>query len=138
MLSIWVFALLSGVANACLSEPRSPLTNAVLLAGAAHHPERAHERLFEAAAHGILATAGAESDGDLDKAPCLKTCDETSQTLLKQPPRVDPADQPALVLPHARWGSVLSHAAHTPGRMPTGEADRPSRPLRVQFSRLAL
>lgn len=140
MLFVWVFALISGIANACLAQPRGEPARASAHAHTAAPAAMAQlgRHAAVAAEHGLPAAAAAPFDAPADNAPCLKACDETSQTLLKEAPRADPADQQPLALPGAPWCSAPSHAAGAPRRTFAGGAGRPSRPLRVQFSRLAL
>jgi hypothetical protein len=90
MLLVWVFALLSGVANACLTEPRGELAHAGIQVSQADPPAPAavQPHAADQAQHGEHP----------DKAPCQKSCDASSQTLLKQLPKVDTPDLQALVL----------------------------------------
>ena len=130
MLFVWVFALLSGVANACLTEPRSELAHASLHASQPHHPAQAanHPHAADQAPH----------DGHPDKAPCQKSCDESSQTLLKQLPKLDTPDLQATALPIYTWVSDLRMAPAAPIRAALAAVPPPAPPPRVQYSRLAL
>lgn len=129
MLLVWVFALLSGVANACLTEPRGEPTH-----GGTHAPEREHAAKVAAHPH---AADQAKHDEHPDKAPCQKACDASSQTLLKQLPKRDTPDLQVVALPiYAQatfhWAPVALVRAARAAVPPL------SRPPRVQFSRLAL
>lgn len=133
MLLVWVFALLSGVANACLTEPRGEPAHAGTHASQADHPSpgAVQPHAADQAQHGEHP----------DKAPCQKSCDASSQTLLKQLPKFDTPDLQALVpathgqasdlhmAPAALVRAALAAVAAVPP---------PSPPPRVQFSRLAL
>jgi hypothetical protein len=128
MLLVWVFALLSGVANACLAE-REP-QHAGSHASQAGHPAAADLR--------AQAADQAQHDEHTDKAPCQKACAQSSQTLPKQLPKVDapqllaatsaPAS-PTIDLHWVPTGLVRTALAAVPP---------PSPPPRVQYSRLAL
>ena len=130
MLLVWVFALLSGVANACLTEPRSELARAGTQVSQADPPARAT----------VLPHAAdqAQHDEHSDKAPCQKSCDASSQTLLKQLPKVDTPDLQALVLAPHRQVNDLHMAPAALVRAALAAVPPPSPPPRVQFSRLAL
>lgn len=130
MLLVWVFALLSGLANACLTEPRSELAHAGTQVSQADHPARAT----------VLPHAAdqAQHDEHSDKAPCQKSCDASSQTLLKQLPKVDTPDLQALVLAPHRQVNDLHMAPDVLVRTALAAVPPPSPPPRVQFSRLAL
>lgn len=130
MLLVWVFALLSGVANACLTEPRAEPAHAGTHASQADHPapDTVHHR----------AAARVEHDEQPDKAPCQKSCDATSQTLLKQLPKFDTSDLQALAPAIHRQVSDLYMAPVALVRAALAAVPPPSPPPRVQFSRLAL
>lgn len=130
MLFVWVFALLSGVANACLTEPRDELARSSLHASQLDHP--AHS------AHHSHAADQAEHDGHPDKAPCQKSCDESSQSLLKQLPKLDTPDLHAAAFPIYTRASDLIMAPDAPGRAALAAVPPPAPPPRVQYSRLAL
>ena len=89
MLVVWMFALLSGVANACLTEPRGEPAHAATHTSPTQHPTSAavQPHAADQAQHGEHS----------DKAPCQKSCDASSQTLLKQLPKVDTPDLQAPV-----------------------------------------
>ena len=104
MLFVWLFALASGVANACLLEPHRVHDHGLPLS----HMSATGATLGIAGDH---AESFAHDDGDSDTGPakksCLKACDEGSQSLLKNPSSFDLADPglPPLVagaLPRSR------------------------------------
>ncbi len=130
MLLVWVFALLSGVANACLTEPRGELAYAGTQVLQADHPAPAavQPHAADQAQHGEHP----------DKAPCQKSCDASSQTLLKQLPKFDTPDQQVLVPAPHRQASDLHMAPAALVRAALAAVPPPSPPPRVQFSRLAL
>jgi hypothetical protein len=130
MLLVWMFALLSGVANACLTESRGEPAHA------GPHASQG-EPLAEAATHPRAADQ-AQPDEHPDKAPCQKSCDESSQTLVKQLPRLDTPDlQVALPQPYTQ-ASGLHLASAALVRAALAAVPPPSPPPRVKFSRFAL
>ncbi|HWH73347.1 MAG TPA: hypothetical protein VNV16_03685 [Methylibium sp.] len=130
MLLVWMFVLLSGVANACLTAPRGELAHTGALASHADHPVRAAVQPHE--------VDQAQHDEYADKTPCQKSCDASSQTLLKQLPKLYTPDLQTLVPPTYTLYSnqQLASAAHV--RAALSAAPPPSPPLRVQYSRFAL
>lgn len=140
MLAVWVFALLSGVANACLTEPHGEPAHTGLHSSRPDHPAQTPQ-------HALTAPALTQAqhtvdhhhpDQHPDKAPCQKSCDESSQTLLKQMPKLDTPDlQPTLISSRPCPGLALQAPNVTGGTLVAG-IPPPSPPLRLQFSRLAL
>jgi hypothetical protein len=130
MLLVWVFALLSGVANACLTEPRGELAHAGTQVSQADQPARAAVQ--------PRAADQAQQGEHPDKAPCQKSCDASSQTLLKQLPKFDTPDLQALVPATYRQARDLHMAPAVLVRAALAAVPPPSPPPRVQFSRLAL
>jgi hypothetical protein len=130
MLLVWMFALLSGVANACLTEPRGEPGHAATHTSPADHPAPAVVKPH--------AADQAQHGEHPDKAPCQKSCDASSQTLLKQLPKFDTPDLQALVPAPYRQASDLHMAPAVLVRAALAAAPPPSPPPRVQFSRLAL
>lgn len=129
MLLVWVFALLSGVANACLTEPLGEPAHAGSRASQADHPA-------PAAVHRVADQA--QHDEQPDKAPCQKPCDESSQTLLKQLPKLDTPGPQAAAPPTASQAIDLHMAPAALVRTALAAVPPPSPPPRVQYSRLAL
>jgi hypothetical protein len=123
MLALWVFALASGFANACLLENPASVAHraAVEIAYAPGTPGHA-----EAAAHHAL---------DSSRATCLKACDEGSQALQAAAggSLLDPGSAPlaAMAWPRLPDASVQYRAAdpHPPLADP---------PERIRYSRWAL
>ena len=130
MLLVWMFALLSGVVNACLTEPRGEPGHAATHISPADHPATAAVRYH---------AADQAQDGEHpDKAPCQKSCDASSQTLLKQLPKFDTPDLQALGPVPYRQAIDLSMAPAVLVRAALAAVPPPLPPPRVQFSRLAL
>lgn len=130
MLLVWVFALVSGVANACLTEPRGELAHAGLHASQSEHPVQA--------AHHAHAADQAQHDEHPDLAPCQKSCDESSQTLLKQLPKLVTPDLQAVAFPTYMQTSNLRMAPTALVRAALAAVLPPTPPPRVQYSRLTL
>lgn len=130
MLLVWVFALLSGVANACLTEAHSELPHA-----GQHEPRDEHSAPAPLHAHAADRT---QHDQQPEKAPCQKSCDESSQTLLKQLPKPATPDLQAVLAPSWEWAGDLHKPPPALTRAAAATVPPPSPPPRVQFSRLAL
>ena len=132
MLLVWLFALASGVANACLLEARGTHAHAVA-AGAAATVEAP---TISAGHAGAIASH--HDDGvQAAKASCLKVCSEGSQVLVTPDFKVSHADCgppiPIAVLWMPAAPVVLVH-----DRMDAAVPASAGPPIRVRFSRLAL
>lgn len=130
MLLVWVFALLSGVANACLTEPRGDPVHA-----GSHAAQLDHRAQASTHSHGEVST---QHDQRADKASCQKSCDESAQMLVKPPPKFDAPDLQAVVVPAGAWSGGLHGAREVLARTVMAAVLPPAPPPRVQFSRLAL
>ncbi|MEO5670069.1 MAG: hypothetical protein ABIR26_05180 [Ramlibacter sp.] len=124
VLLVWMFGLTSGVANACLLEARE---------GHHHGSPEANEISI-----GTVEAITTHRDGsDTSRAPCLKFCDDSSNSLVKQQATVDltdPAHAPFIV---GAWPVVTTAVfpfvrEAVRWRPPSGP------PIRVRFSRLLL
>lgn len=130
MLLVWLFAMASGVANACfLQSPEAHPTSKVSAAITSH----AHD--------GLLSHSGTAADhhevSDSSKESCLKACDEGAHTLLKAQSGVDHADPgPAPVIATLWTGSL--QVVSVPRRMDDLAVPIVGPPLRVRYSRLVL
>ena len=114
----WVFALFSGVANACLIQPVAPVDR---------HLEHAHH-------HAADETGGPDNDGG--KAGCLKFCTDESSALTKT--KTSHADLPGpTLLASVDWQSATPVAAVVPWR----PVERPASvgpPLFLRLLRLTI
>lgn len=133
VLLVWLFALASGVVNACLLEARQTHSNI----SAAASFEAAQEHAIEP---GHMSTVASHNAGsDTFKAPCLKVCDEGSRSFLpKLNATVAQIDLGAAPLVAVLWSAVAPIVAT--GLQKTDDL-RPSTarpPIRVRYSRLAL
>ena len=138
MLFVWLFALASGVANACLLEPHGAHDHGSPLS----HLSASGTTLGLAGDH---AQGFAHDDGDSDPGPgpapakesCLKACDDGSHSLLKQAYSFDLADPGLAPLVAAAWAAEV-HLAPASGRPHDFQLPERGPPVRVRFSRLAL
>lgn len=131
VLLVWVFALASGIANACLLEwtgPHSTESNAVIVE-TTHTPN-------ELAAL-VDTSTGHDDKLDTGKESCLKFCDQGTHTLPTAHSIVDNAD-PGL----APWVVTLwtgsQQRVSVPRRMMDAAIPVFGLPVRVRYSRLAL
>lgn len=131
VLLVWLFALASGVANACLLEARQTHAHIATVASS------------EAAAHAFAIVpghAGAVADGVDEshvKAPCLKVCDDGTRSFPKQDSTVAQTDPGPAPLVLVLWNTVAPAIAAFPQRDVEPSAT-PEPPIRVRFSRLAI
>ena len=133
MLFVWLFALASGLANACLLEPH----------GADNHGSALSHLSASGTMPGLAgdhAQGRAHDDSDSDPAPakgsCLKACDG-SQSLLKQACNFDFADPGLAPLVGAAWLAEVLLASAS-GLLQHFRLPERGPPIRVLFSRLAL
>lgn len=131
VLLVWVFALASGIANACLLEwtgPHSTESNAVVVE-TSHPPNDLVALVDNSTGHNDKLDTGKES--------CLKVCDQGTHTLPTAQSSDDNAD-PGL----APWVVTLwtgsQQRVSAPRRMMTATIPIVGLPVRVRYSRLAL
>ena len=131
MLLVWVFALASGVANACFLE--TPAHHATAAKGSAATTSQAAAELL---AH-LDATAGHHDDSNSTKETCLKVCDDGTHTLPKGSSGVDLTDPgpPPLV---TTLGAGSVHVVSTSGRVDDMALPMVGPSIRVRYSRLVL
>lgn len=129
VLLAWLFAMASGVANACLLE--TPTTHAHVVTAAS---DGALVSAVMAGHTGAVADDGQESSAA--KAPCLKVCDESSNAVVSQP-NMAQADTGPAPLVRVIW---LVAAADRVAPIQTGNPwpTATKLPLRLRYSRLAL
>ena len=132
VLLVWLFALASGVANACLLETPSTHAHAHVVAAAASGGVPVP---FVMAGH----TGAVADDGDKSsaaRASCLKVCDKSPNALTTQPSRAL-ADTGPAPLVRVLWPvTVAERVANSSAGDP--EPATAELPLRVRYSRLAL
>jgi hypothetical protein len=132
VLLVWLFALASGVANACLTQAKEIPGHSSL----ATHSSSSEKGHATSAAYG-----GAVSKHDpgleASKSQCLKVCDDGSQSLTKQRAAADLTYSdlaPLLALAWTTVTPVVSALALT-GFQQSPDAELP---IRIRLSRLAL
>ena len=129
VLLAWLFALASGVANACLFE--TPTTHVHVVAAAS---EGARVSAFMAGHTGAVADDGDESS--TANAACLKVCDESSNALATQLSRALADTGPAPLVKVLWPVAAADRVAPSPPGDPWPTATK--LPLRLRYSRLAL
>ena len=129
MLLLWLFAVSSGIVNACVLQP---------------HGTDAHLAGVQPSTHATAPIAGhAETlvghDGSLDAsmAPCLKVCDDSSRALVKLQLLFDWADPDPALTDSMLWAAALPLVS-VQRHMDTPPAATSEPPVRVRYSRLAL
>ena len=130
-LLVWLFALSSGVANACLLEAPAKHVHT--------HSHVAKARSDAAYAHVALAGAaeGSEHVSDVPKEACLKACDDGSKAPVKLQLRLHLPDSGVAALAAVAW-DVASPGVSAPSQMDSLWPLIVGPPLRVRYSRLAL
>lgn len=130
VLLVWLFALASGVANACLLEARE--THAHIATAASS--EAAHASVILPGHTGAVADGVGESHF---KAPCLKVCDDGTRSFPKQEGAVAQNDAGPAPLVQVLWGRVAP-VVPTLRQLDEEQPTTPGLPIRVRFSRLAI
>ena len=134
VLLVWLFALASGVANACLLSV--PETHSLATTAALANTGVSALASVELAGH-LNAKAGHDDDSNTDKAPCLKVCDDGSHSLPKTHTAVDQTDPGPAPLIAILW-TASAPVVESPCRLDDLQIPMAEPPLRVRFSRLAL
>ena len=131
VLLVWLFALASGVANACFLE--APESHSRAVKGSAVTTGHAHAELVAHAG----ASAGHHDDSDSTKESCLKVCNDGEHTLPNAHSSVDHADPGPAPLVATLWtGSPDDVSA--PRRVDDLAIAIVGPPVRVRYSRLVL
>jgi hypothetical protein len=130
MLLVWVFALASGVANACFLE--TPRHHATAVKGSAATVQAPGEL----GAH-LGATAAHQDNADSTKESCLKVCDDGTHALPKVYSGVDHTDPGPPLLVTTLWTGSMP-VVSAPRRVDDSAIPIVGPPLRVRYSRLAL
>ena len=131
MLLVWLFALASGVANACFLKAPDPHSRAVMGSAATTSPAPAE----------LVARPGASADHHDDststKESCLKVCDDGTHALLKAHSGVDHNDPGPAPLVATLWAGSPP-VVSTPRRVDDLAIPILGPPVRARYSRLAL
>ena len=134
MLLLWLFALTSGVVNACILEGGRAQN---------HHGALGHAHATTVATEGSDEHAGSTDDhhaGELSsKASCLKVCDDSSQALANLSSGiVDPIDPGSAPLFMAVIWTTAAPVASALSRVDGFAPPRSREPISIRFLRLAL
>lgn len=132
VLLAWLFALASGVANACLIQARVIDGRGSLAA----HSSVADKGHAISAVHGA-AMFTQDSGSDASMPPCLKVCDDVSQSLPKQPAGFDLTDPYLALLPAVAWTTATTVVSARDLAVFQRPPD-PGLSIRVRLARLAL
>lgn len=132
MLLVWLFALTSGVANACLLQASESYNHGLPVAHSS-----AAAAVPEISADHVEAFTCPEAGPGTLQASCLKACDNGTQALPKQQSVFDPPD-PGLALFVALVWTATAVVVSAPNRVGALQPPVPQLPVRVRFSRLAL
>lgn len=125
----WLFALASGVANACLLEARVTHAYAASVEGAAT------AQVLVSPGHAEVVAD--HEDPHAARALCLKVCDDSARSLSKQDLTAFQADPGPAPLMSILWTALTPVATTLRQWSGVGPAFA-ERPVRVRYSRLAL
>lgn len=138
MTVVWLFALMSGWANACLLQDATPGRRSSDAAnvhgtvpeafGGVSHAHRDHD---EAARH------GGHDDGDGVRQLCLSVCDEEQTVLPNVTTPAVPDLGPVLLPPFDSWSFCAVEARFLHG-CPLAVPPPPERPVAIRFLRLTI
>ena len=128
---VWVFALASGMANACLLEVPGAHAHATKHG----HAEAAHEAASSTG--NAMADGDHDDDADSSKEACLKTCDDGSNALVKLKASFSWPDLGLAPVVAIAWNAATP-AVSAPSRMNDLQSPIVGPPFRVRYRRLAL
>ena len=131
VLLMWLFALASSVAKACLLESYEPHSRAAKKS-AATAGQVPTELLAQ-----MGTDAGHRDNSEGTKEACLKVCDDGTNTLPKAYAGVDVTDPGPALLIATLWAGA-GNVVPVPHRMDDLAIPLVGPPLRVRYSRLAL
>lgn len=132
MLLVWLFALTSGVVNACLLQASGSYNHGLPVAHSS-----ATAAVPEISAGHVGAFTSHEAGPSTLQASCLKACNDGAQALPKQQSGFDLPD-PGLVPFVAPVWTATAAVVSAPNRVGALQPPAPRQPVRVRFSRLAL
>jgi len=137
-LVVWLFALSSGIANACLLE--APNKHSHSHTHTHSHSAKAgpelHHRHGGLTEHSVAVDSDAH-DSDVPKDACLKACDEGSKAPIKLQASSDLLDPGMPRVVTVVWDAATPVAC-TPSEMDDLQPPIVGPPFRVRYSRLAL
>lgn len=133
VLLVWLFALASGVANACLLEARG--THAY--GATAGYSEAAHAPGVSPGHAGAVADRDHANASYASSATCLKACGDGTYSVPKPDLTATQTDPGPALLVAVLW-TAATPVVSPPSRMDHVQPSAPERPIRVRYSRLAL
>jgi hypothetical protein len=131
VLLVWLFAVASGVANACMLE--GPGTHSLI--AAAGSAKTGHAPAALAGHRGV--NDGHDDDSDSSKESCLKVCDDGSNAPVKLQAGFDLTDPGVAPLVAIVWNAAAP-VASGPCRRIDLQPPIVGPPFRIRYSRLAL
>jgi hypothetical protein len=131
-LFVWLFALASGIANACLLEAPGTHAQAHL-----HVTKTGAEKSHAHAALAGHAVSSEDDDSTIPKGPCLKVCDDGSKAPVKLQTGSDLTDPGMATLVAVVWDAAAPFVS-APGQRDDLQPPIVGPPSRVRYSRLAL
>ena len=135
MLLIWMFGLMSGVANACVLEALSAVAHTAIQQAPLHE-----KHVSSATRHSpvvaTLETLAQADDAPTSKQPCLKVCDDSSRSLPKKHPAVQ--IDPGLPIAAAVLWSLVEPIDLSYKQPSSTQRVASHVPLRHRLARLAL
>ena len=129
---VWVFALASGMANACLLETQGKHAHI----GADHQSQAHHAHAHDAVAGDAIAVDH-DDDADASKESCLKVCDDGSNAQVKLQTGVDLTDPGLAPFVVFAWDATTP-VASAPGAFDELQVPVVGPPFRLRYSRLTL
>jgi hypothetical protein len=130
-LLVWLFALVSGVAHACLLDSSEEgLRGAAAVSAHSSHEHAGTARHEDHA--GDL-----DDESDVSKAPCLKACDDGSRSLPPHISGLDLADPGIPNLVMVLW-TPDAQGVGMPERLSVTQPPPAGQPVRTLYSRLTL
>ena len=133
MLLVWVLALISGVANACLLEASATSAHAVTTK---HTHQRGATHVTLSWHVPIETGSNQADDAHTSKQPCLKVCDDSSKSLPKKY-SVEQIEPGTRIIVAVLWS--LIEPIHLQHEQPNVSQHGASMlPTRLMYSRLAL
>lgn len=131
-LLVWLFALASGVANACSLDAREASAEFASSAGSS-----ASTSASAVSARHSEPSAGHNEDSENSKALCLKACDDGSNSLPSQSSAIDLNDPHAATVFAVVWQESTQFASKS-GRMLGLRSPLSGPPVRTRFPRLTI
>ena len=132
VLLVWLFALISGVVNACLLETRETHSHVV----AAESFETAQTLVIVPGHAGAVADRNSVGESH-PKAPCLKVCDDSSRSFPNQILTLAHAGPSPELFVMVLW-STTAPVVITLNQIDDEQPATPGLPIRVRFSRLTI